>query len=102
MANDGPLVKEAETSFRAGAARSNYLSIDRPDCQFASKEIVQTDDNTDAKRARTLSKDFVATWLAGRGSSTCSVFKRHRAFMCTLTQIGQDVPAREKALQVAP
>ena len=38
-ANDEPLVKEAETSFRAAAARSNYLSIDRPDCQFASKEI---------------------------------------------------------------
>ena len=32
-------MKEAETSFRAAAARSNYLSIDRPDCQFASKEI---------------------------------------------------------------
>ena len=39
IANDGPLVKEAETSFRAAAARSNYLSINRPDCQFASKEI---------------------------------------------------------------
>ena len=39
IANDGPLVKEAETSFRAAVARSNYLSIDRPDCQFAVKEI---------------------------------------------------------------
>ena len=39
IANDGPLLKEAETSFQAAAARSNYLSIDRPDCQFASKEI---------------------------------------------------------------
>ena len=39
MSQDGPLVKEAETSFRATVARSNYLSIGRPDCQFASKEI---------------------------------------------------------------
>ena len=48
IANDGPLVKEAETSFQSAAARSNYFSIDRPDCEQGD---LQTDDNTDAKVA---------------------------------------------------
>ena len=34
------LIEEAKiTHFRALAARGNYLSVDRPECQFAAKEI---------------------------------------------------------------
>jgi hypothetical protein len=36
---DQPLSPERHTSFRALAARANYLSADRPDCQYAAKEI---------------------------------------------------------------
>ena len=37
--NDKPLAQDKYTAFRAVAARSNYLSADRPECQFAAKEI---------------------------------------------------------------
>ena len=34
------LIEDAKiTHFRALAARGNYLSVDRPECQFAAKEI---------------------------------------------------------------
>ena len=36
---DQPLSPDRHTSFRALAARANYLSADRPDCQYAAKEI---------------------------------------------------------------
>lgn len=36
---DQPLSVDRHTSFRALAARANYLSADRPDCQYAAKEI---------------------------------------------------------------
>ena len=37
---DGPdLTPEDETSFRALAARANYLALDRPDIAFATKEL---------------------------------------------------------------
>ena len=36
---DKPLAPDRHTGFRAVAARSNYLSADRPECQFAAKEI---------------------------------------------------------------
>ena len=38
-ADDKPLDPSLHTTFRALAARANYLSADRPDCQFAAKEI---------------------------------------------------------------
>ena len=31
--------REDQTNYRAMAARCNYLSLDRPDIQFASKEV---------------------------------------------------------------
>ena len=34
-----PLEARLVTAFRAAAARGNYLAQDRPDCQFATKEI---------------------------------------------------------------
>ena len=37
--SDGELEQKLFTTFRAAAARCNYLSMDRPDCQFGSKEI---------------------------------------------------------------
>ena len=37
--NDEPLPERFHTAFRAAAARANYLAQDRPDCQFACKEI---------------------------------------------------------------
>ena len=37
--HDEPLEDKFHTSFRAAAARANYLAADRPDCQFAAKEI---------------------------------------------------------------
>jgi hypothetical protein len=36
---DKPLAPDQHTPFRAVAARSNYLSADRPECQFAAKEV---------------------------------------------------------------
>ena len=36
---DEPLEQKFHTSFRAAAARANYLAADRPDCQYAAKEI---------------------------------------------------------------
>ncbi len=36
---DQPLEQRLHTAFRGSAARSNYLSADRIDCQFAAKEI---------------------------------------------------------------
>ena len=37
--SDKPLDASRHTSFRALAARANYLSADRPDCQYSAKEI---------------------------------------------------------------
>jgi hypothetical protein len=37
--DDKPLPERFHTAFRAAAARANYLAQDRPDCQFACKEI---------------------------------------------------------------
>ena len=39
FAEDKPLDASRHTNFRALAARANYLSADRPDCQYAAKEI---------------------------------------------------------------
>ena len=100
IANDGPLLKEAETSFRAAAARSNNLSIDRPDCQFASKEICRLM-TTPTRRGHASLKRLCRYLVARPRLVHVFDFKRHRAFMCTRTQIGQDAPARERALQVA-
>ena len=37
--NDSELPPHLHTAFRGSAARANYLAADRPDCQFAAKEI---------------------------------------------------------------
>ena len=37
--NDQPLDDKAHTPFRGAAARANYFSADRIDCQFAAKEV---------------------------------------------------------------
>ena len=37
--SDKPLPEDKITHFRILAARANYLSADRPECQFAAKEI---------------------------------------------------------------
>ena len=39
IADDKPLTPEKFQVFRGLAARANYLSADRPDCQYAAKEI---------------------------------------------------------------
>ena len=39
LAADEPLAQDKHTAFRAVAARCNYLAADRPDCQYAAKEI---------------------------------------------------------------
>ena len=52
-AEDQPLNPERRTIFRALAARANYLSADRPDCQFAAKEI-----------CRWMSSPTELSWLA--------------------------------------
>ena len=39
IAADTQLGPERHTAFRGLAARANYLSADRPDCQYAAKEI---------------------------------------------------------------
>ena len=39
IAEDKPLDPSRHTMFRGLAARANYLAADRPDCQFAAKEI---------------------------------------------------------------
>ena len=36
---DKPLPSNEHTRFRALSARANYLAADRPDCQFAAKEV---------------------------------------------------------------
>ena len=36
---DPPLPAHLHTAFRGSAARANYLAADRPDCQFAAKEV---------------------------------------------------------------
>ena len=67
-ANARPLAKEAEMSFRAAAARSNYLSIDRPDCQFASKEMCRL--MTTPKRMVHAALERLRRYLAGLDSTT--------------------------------
>lgn len=43
LEEDGkPLVGEAVTLYRSGAARCNYLSVDRPDIPFATKEMCRS------------------------------------------------------------
>ena len=37
--SDMPIPDEKVTHFRGLAARCNYLAADRPDCQFAAKEV---------------------------------------------------------------
>ena len=86
-ANDGPLVKEVETSFGAAAARSNYLSINRPDCQFASTEICRLMP-TPTRRGHASLKGLCPL-LGWPAEASCP-------FTCTRTQIGQDAPALEK------
>jgi len=39
VAADEELQKDLHTAFRASAARANYLAADRPDAQFAAKEV---------------------------------------------------------------
>ena len=39
IAADVDLAQKLHTPFRGSAARANYLSMDRPDCQFAAKEV---------------------------------------------------------------
>ena len=39
LEKDGPLGKDKWTLYRAIAARCNYIAADRPDIQFASKEL---------------------------------------------------------------
>ena len=39
LIDDPPLTASSHTVFRALAARANYLAQDRPDLQFAAKEI---------------------------------------------------------------
>ena len=39
LENDEPLEAKLHTAFRSAAARGNYLSADRIDCQFACKEV---------------------------------------------------------------
>ena len=39
VAEDKPLPTSEHTKFRGTSARGNYLAADRPDCQFAAKEI---------------------------------------------------------------
>ena len=51
--DDCELGKELHTAFRASAARANYLAADRPDAQFAAKEI-----------CRWMSKPTVSAWSA--------------------------------------
>ena len=53
LQRDKPIDPSRVTTFRAAAARCNYLSADRPDCQFASKEV-----------CRLMSKPTERGWLA--------------------------------------
>ncbi len=39
IAEDQPLEERLHTAYRSSAARANYLAADRPDIQFASKEV---------------------------------------------------------------
>jgi len=39
VAADEALEPKLHTAFRGSAARANYLSMDRPDCQFGAKEV---------------------------------------------------------------
>ena len=39
MEGEQELPERDHTRFRALAARANYLAADRPDCQFAAKEV---------------------------------------------------------------
>ena len=39
LLGDEPVEKSQETPFRAVAARGNYLAADRPECQYAAKEV---------------------------------------------------------------
>ena len=53
-----PLPPHAATEYRALAARLNYLALDRPDLQFATKEI-----------ARHMAAPTVARWAQVRPAS---------------------------------
>ena len=39
LSADTPLLISEHTGFRAHATRANYLAADRPECQFAAKEV---------------------------------------------------------------
>ena len=53
LENDPELQTRHHTAFRGAAARANYLAADRPDCQFAAKEV-----------CRWMSKPTEAAWSA--------------------------------------
>ena len=52
-AKDKPLEPKLLRAFRAAAARANYMAQDRPDCQYACKEI-----------CRFMAKPTQASWQA--------------------------------------
>ena len=65
---DKPLAVEKHTAFRAIAARGNYLGPDRPEMQYAAKEICRWM----AAPSRVRSTSFeMATKLLGQSPAAC-------------------------------
>ncbi len=61
---DKPLEKQFHTAFRGSAARGNYLSADRIDIQYASKEICRSMSTPTDQRLKALKR--LGRYLGGR------------------------------------
>ena len=80
IAEDKPLDPERFTRFRGLAARANYLSADRPDCQYAAKEICRWM-SSPTELAMTALKRF-GRYLIGKPRLVFRPFQEARAIAC--------------------
>ena len=86
-ADDEPLKEEKSTPFRALAARVNYLSADRPECQFAAKEICRWMAHPTVQSLAAL-KRLGRSWKVGGASSTTMSGKTPAVSISTATLTG--------------
>ena len=91
----------AAIEFRGLAARANYLSSDRPDIQFATKEICR--EMAKPTERGMLKMKRLARYLLHSPRICWSItltWKMMALLMCTATRIGRDAFVRERARAV--